>query len=164
MDCSPPGSSVLGILQARILEWVPIPFSRGSSQSRDWTWVSFHTGYLTYIQTTSCKILGWMNHKLESRLPGEISITSDRQMMHPHGRKWRGTKEPSDEGERGEREKWNKIQKTKIMVSGPITLWQRDGEEMETDSKITAAMKWNTLLRTPKDEPQTGRNYFQNTY
>ena len=31
MDCSPPGSSVLGILQARILEWVPIPFSRGSS-------------------------------------------------------------------------------------------------------------------------------------
>ena len=60
-----------------------------------------------------------------------------------------------------------KIQKTKIMVSGPITLWLRDGEEMETGSKITAmvtaAMKWNTLLRTPKDEPQTGRNYFQNT-
>ena len=36
-----PGSSVRGILQARILEWVDIPFSRGSSQSRDWTWVSF---------------------------------------------------------------------------------------------------------------------------
>ena len=36
-----PGSSVHGILQARILEWVGIPFSRGSSQSRDWTWVSF---------------------------------------------------------------------------------------------------------------------------
>ena len=35
MDCSPPGSSVLGILQARILEWVAIPFSRGSSQPRD---------------------------------------------------------------------------------------------------------------------------------
>ena len=34
MDCSPPGSSVRGILQARILEWVAIPFSRGSSQSR----------------------------------------------------------------------------------------------------------------------------------
>ena len=40
MDCSPPGSSVSGILQARILEWVVIPFSRGSSQPRDWTWVS----------------------------------------------------------------------------------------------------------------------------
>ena len=34
IDCSPPGSSVRGILQARILEWVAIPFSRGSSQAR----------------------------------------------------------------------------------------------------------------------------------
>ena len=40
MDCSPPGSSVHGILQARILEWVAIPFSRGSSQARDQTQVS----------------------------------------------------------------------------------------------------------------------------
>ena len=41
MDCSPPGFSVHGILQARILEWVAIPFSRGSSQPRAWTWVSW---------------------------------------------------------------------------------------------------------------------------
>ena len=40
MDCSPPGSSVHGILQARILEWVARPFSRGSSRPRDWTHVS----------------------------------------------------------------------------------------------------------------------------
>ena len=40
VDCSPPGSSVRGILQARILEWVVIPFSRRSSQPRDQTWVS----------------------------------------------------------------------------------------------------------------------------
>ena len=33
--------------------------------------------YLTYMQSTSCEMLGWMQHKLESRLPGEISITSD---------------------------------------------------------------------------------------
>ena len=39
MDCSPPGSSVCGILQARIVEWVAMPFSRGSPP-RDWTWVS----------------------------------------------------------------------------------------------------------------------------
>ena len=44
MDCSLPGSSVHWILQARILEWVTIPFSRGSSQSRDWTQVSCITG------------------------------------------------------------------------------------------------------------------------
>ena len=36
--------------------------------------------YLTYMQSTSCKMLDWMKHKLESRLPGEISITSDMQM------------------------------------------------------------------------------------
>ena len=36
---------------------------------------------LTYIQSTSCEMLGWMKHKLESRLPGEISTTSDMQMI-----------------------------------------------------------------------------------
>ena len=40
MDCSPPGSSVHGISQARILEWVAISFSRGSSRPRDGTYVS----------------------------------------------------------------------------------------------------------------------------
>ena len=44
MDCSPPGSSVHGILQARILEWVAIPFSRGSSQPRGQTQVSCIAG------------------------------------------------------------------------------------------------------------------------
>ena len=44
VDCSPPGSSVYGILQARILEWVAISFSRGSSQPRDWTRVSCIAG------------------------------------------------------------------------------------------------------------------------
>ena len=44
MDCSLPGSSVHGILQARILEWVAYPFSRGSSQPRNQTWVSCIAG------------------------------------------------------------------------------------------------------------------------
>ena len=39
-----------------------------------------HPGYLTYVQSTSCKMPGWMKHKLKSRLLGEISITSDMQM------------------------------------------------------------------------------------
>ena len=42
-----------------------------------------HLAYLTYMQSTSCEIPGWMKHKLESRLPGEISITSDMQMTPP---------------------------------------------------------------------------------
>ena len=42
-----------------------------------------HPAYLTYIQSTSCKMPDWMKHKLESRLLGEISITSDTQMTPP---------------------------------------------------------------------------------
>ena len=51
-----------------------------------------HLAYLTYMQSTSWEILGWMKHKLESRLPREISITSDMQMIPLYGRKQRGTK------------------------------------------------------------------------
>ena len=42
-----------------------------------------HPAYLTYMQSTSCEMSGWMKHKVESRLPGEISITSDMQMIPP---------------------------------------------------------------------------------
>ena len=42
-----------------------------------------HPTYLTYMQSTSCEMLGWKKHKLEKRLPGEISITSGMQMT-PH--------------------------------------------------------------------------------
>ena len=42
-----------------------------------------HPAYLIYMQSTSCEIPGWMKHKLESRLPGEITITSDTQMTPP---------------------------------------------------------------------------------
>ena len=42
-----------------------------------------HPAYLTYIQSTSCEVPGWMKCKLESRLPGDISITSDMKMIPP---------------------------------------------------------------------------------
>ena len=42
-----------------------------------------HPAYLTYMQSTPCEMLGWMKHRLESRWPGEISITSDTQMTSP---------------------------------------------------------------------------------
>ena len=42
-----------------------------------------HPDYLTYMQSTSLEMLGWIKHKLESRFPGEISITSDMQMIPP---------------------------------------------------------------------------------
>ena len=42
-----------------------------------------HLAYLASMQSTPCEISGWMKHKLESRLPGEISITSDMQVLPP---------------------------------------------------------------------------------
>ena len=45
--------------------------------------VYYHLAYLTYMQSTSWETLDWKKHKLESRLPGEISITSDMQMTPP---------------------------------------------------------------------------------
>ena len=50
-------------------------------------WPNCHPVYLTYMQSRSCKMPGWVKHKLESRLPGEISVTSDMQVIPPHGRK-----------------------------------------------------------------------------
>ena len=52
MDCSLPGSSVHGIFQARVLEWVAIPFSQGSSWPWDWTWVSCITGGFLTVSAT----------------------------------------------------------------------------------------------------------------
>ena len=93
------------------------------------------------------EMLGYIKHKLESRFLGEISITSDMQMTPPYGRKWRGTKNPLDESERGEWESWLNSQHSENEDRGisPITSWEIDGETMETvsdfifgGSKITA--------------------------
>ena len=68
--------------------------------------VCCHSAYLTYMQSILWKMPDRMKHKLESRLLGEISITSDIRMIPPYGRKRRRTKEPLDERERGE---WKKL-------------------------------------------------------
>ena len=86
------------------------------------------------MQNTSCEMPGWMMYKLESRLPGEISITSDMQMTPPLRQKVRGTKSLLMK-EEVESEKVGlklNIQKTKIMASGPITLCEINGETVET--------------------------------
>ena len=87
-----------------------------------------HPAYLTYMQRTSGETLGWKKHKLESRLSGEISITSDMQMTPP-------LLMAESEVElksllmkvKEESEKVGlklNIQKMKIMASGPITPWE----------------------------------------
>ena len=92
--------------------------------------------------------MGWRKHKLESRLLGEISITSDMQMTPPL---WQKVKKELKSllmkvKEESERVGFKlNIQKTKIMASSPITSWEIDGETVETvsdyfwgGSKITA--------------------------
>ena len=60
-----------------------------------------HHAYLTYMQNKLCKMPGWMKHKLESRLPEEISVTSDMQMTPSLWQKVKRTQKPLDESERG---------------------------------------------------------------
>ena len=60
MDCSPPGSSIHGIFQARVLEWVAISFSRRSSLPRDWTWVSCIVSRCFTIWATR-EVTKWIN-------------------------------------------------------------------------------------------------------
>ena len=105
-----------------------------------------HPAYLIYMQTISCEMPGWMKHKMESRLPGEISITSDMQMIQPvESEELKSLLIKVNEESKKVSLKLN-IQKTKIiMASGPIASWQIDGEIMETvrdfiflGSKITA--------------------------
>ena len=65
-------------LEPNVEQWI------GSKLGKEYIKAVYcHLAYLTYMQSTSCEMLGWMKHKLESRLPGEISITSDRQMTPP---------------------------------------------------------------------------------
>ena len=94
-----------------------------------------HPAYLTCMQSTSCKMLGWIKHKLESRLLGEISITSDMQTTRHLLQKAKKNLKSLMVRVKEESEKVGlklNIQKTKIMASGPITSWQIDGETMET--------------------------------
>ena len=80
-------------------------------------------------------MLGWKKHKLESRLPGEISIISDMQMTPPMAESEELKSllmKVKDESEKVGL-KFN-IQKTKIMASGPVTSWEIDGETVETVS------------------------------
>ena len=99
------------------------------------------------MQSTSYEMPDWMKHKLESRLPGEVSIiwyADDTALMAESKEELKSLLMKVKEESEKVGLKLN-IQKTKIMASSPITSWQIDGETMETgtefiflDSKISA--------------------------
>ena len=108
--------------------------------------IYYHLVYLTYKQSTSCVMLDWMKHNLESRFLGEISITSDCRCHYPYGRKEEELKSHLMKmKEDSEKSALKQHSKNEVHVSSPITSWQIDGETMETvadfiflGSKITA--------------------------
>ena len=87
------------------------------------------------MQSPSCKIPGWMKHKLKSRLPGEISINlryaDDTTLVTVSEEELKSLLMKVKEESEKVGLKLN-IQKTKIMASVPITSWQIDGETVET--------------------------------
>jgi len=95
-----------------------------------------HPAYLTYMQSTSCQMPGWMKHRLESRLLGEINNlrhADDTALMAESKEELKSLlmKVKMKEENKKAGLKLN-IQKTKIMASGPITSWQIDRETTET--------------------------------
>ena len=100
-----------------------------------------HPAYWTYMQSTWCKFLGWMKHKLESRLLG---YADDTTLMAESEEELKSLlMKMKEESEKADLKP--NIQKNKIMASSPITSWQIDRERMETvtdfiflGSKITA--------------------------
>ena len=99
--------------------------STGSKYEKEYLKAVYcHNAYLTYKQSTSRKMLGWMKYKVESRLSGEISITSDMQMTPPL---WQKSEEELKSLLMKVKEESEKvglklnIQKTKIMASGHKT-------------------------------------------
>ena len=94
MDCGPPGSSVHGTLQAGVLEWVTIPFSRGSSQPRDRTHLSALAGWEARIHHTSCLnilrggIKDWVFWKQGSILSHLVSLALHVKSLIEWGAEW----------------------------------------------------------------------------
>ena len=84
-----------------------------------------------YIAEYIMRNAGWMNHKLESRLLGEISITSDTTLMAESEEELKSLLMKVEEESEKVGLKLNN-QKTKIMASGPITSWKIDGETVKT--------------------------------
>ena len=147
MGCSLPGSSVYGIFPVKILEWVAMPFSMGPSWSRNQTLVS-HTSVRfftvwSHVRSHICMYIHIHIHE-KCRAGWITSCNQDRQEKyqqpqicrwhHSNGRKWRGTKEPLGEGERGDWKSWLKTQQAENWDQSHHFMANRRGEvEAVTD-------------------------------
>ena len=130
MDCSLPGSSVHGILQARVLEWVAISFSRGSSWPRVWTRVSCIVGRCFTVAKSQTKLSDWTTNNSKMKTGWNAQQIGPSQCGWPRGLCW------SSEGQDGGRGsiRWSGLilssykqdippESTKAGWLGPVAGW-----------------------------------------
>ena len=138
-----------------------------SRLGKEYVTVCCHPAYLTYMQSTLCEMPGWVKHKLDSRLLGEISITSDMQMTPAL---WQSEEELKSllMKVKEEWKSWLKAQHSENEDHGicPITSWEIDGETVETVADfilgapkslqmMAAAMKLKDILwKESRDQPR----------
>ena len=115
-------------LEPNIEQWI------GSKLGKEYVKAVYcHPAYLTSMQSTSCDMPGWMRHKLESRLPGDVinnlRYVDNTTLTAASEEELKSLLMKVEEESEKAGLKLN-IEKTKIMASCPITLWQIDGETM----------------------------------
>ena len=125
-----------------------------------------HLAYLTYMQSTSCEMLDWMNHKLESRLLGKcnnLRHTDDTILVAEIEEELNSLlMRVKEEGEKTGLKL--SIQKTKTMASGVITSWQIDGGKWKQSQTISLGYMtfapWKKSYDQPEKHIEKQRHHF----
>ena len=140
LECSLPGSSVHGILQARILEWIAMLFSRGSSWPRDWTqapalqadfftvWATREALYAEHMMWNAGLDESQARMKIAGRNINNIKYADDTTLIAESKEELKSLLMKVKEESENVGLELN-IQKTKIMASCPITSWQIEGKK-----------------------------------
>ena len=141
MDCSPPGSSVLGISQARILEWVAISSSRGFFQPRNWT----------YISSPSCIAGGFFTS--EPRGKPELYLKHLKQQVEQR----KGSPNPIGSKARTWLEKSCSVQRMEICITSLGTFWKLAGETVFIGTMIRGGFTRDSAVENPSVMQETWR-------
>ena len=129
MDCSPPGSSIHGILQARILEWIAMPCFRGSSQPRVWTQVSrlLHWWWVLYH---------WSHQRIR-KYKGETNGKVRKEKHSNHNLK----KKITNGRERGKDPVWDSLEEKKPLLTRTVVGGVWDANKYQTLKPLEASVR-----------------------
>ena len=157
MDCRPPGSSVHGALQARILEWVTMPSSRGSSQPKDWTQVSCITGrFFTIWATRELSSHVWMWELAQKEgwvLKNWCFWTVEKTLESPLD-----CKEIKPVNPKGN-QSWTLIGGIDIEAEAPI-FWPPDAKSWFTGKDLNAGKDWRQEEKGTTEDKMVGWHHW----